>query len=395
LAQQTAAWTTTTITEMDRRHDWFRAMSPEHRSWITLVARSGIDHFVVWVADTEEEAPDPAALFNAAPRQAMRRISLWQTVELLKTTIDVVEAALYDWASPDRELLALAIVYFSREVAFAAAQVYAQAAELRGSWDARLEALVVDAVMRGEVDEDLISRAAALGWSVNSGGVVVAVGPLPDDLDLDLDRIHLKLARWGVSSIVSPQENRLVVIIGGALLTGTSAALECVAEVADCFGDGPLVTGPVTADLTSAHLSARSALAAQQAAGLRPEVDRPVAADDLLAERVLIGDPTAGPTLQQRAIEPLLAAGHDLVTTLAAFLEGGGSIEATARQLYVHTNTVRYRLRRIAEVTGLDPVHPADAFALQVAIKLSRSPVAEEVSALVLEESSKKTRLTS
>ncbi|MDR1079303.1 MAG: helix-turn-helix domain-containing protein [Propionibacteriaceae bacterium] len=53
-------------------------------------------------------------------------------------------------------------------------------------------------------------------------------------------------------------------------------------------------------------------------------------------------------------------------------MERGGSVEATARQLYVHPNTVRYRLRRIARLTGLEPASSQDAFVLNVALRLSR-----------------------
>ena len=68
---------------------------------------------------------------------------------------------------------------YTRDVAFAAAQVYAREAEARGSWDARLEALIVDALVRGEVDDGLHSWAAALGWT--STPVVVLAGHAPDD----------------------------------------------------------------------------------------------------------------------------------------------------------------------------------------------------------------------
>ena len=72
-----------------------------------------------------------------------------------------------------------AVLRYSREIAFAAAQVYAQAAEARGAWDARLEALVVDALLRGEVDEAVRSRASALGWG-QRGQVAVVVGLATD-----------------------------------------------------------------------------------------------------------------------------------------------------------------------------------------------------------------------
>ena len=67
---------------------------------------------------------------------------------------------------------------FSREIAFAAARVYARAAESRGAWDARLQALLVDALLRGDSPDVLASRAAALGWA-DAPPVAVAVGRSP------------------------------------------------------------------------------------------------------------------------------------------------------------------------------------------------------------------------
>ena len=48
------------------------------------------------------------------------------------------------------------------------------------------------------------------------------------------------------------------------------------------------------------------------------------------------------------------------------------SLEATARMLFVHPNTVRYRLRRVAELTGYTPAEGRGAFALWVSIVLGR-----------------------
>ena len=72
-------------------------------------------------------------------------MSLHQTVEMVRLTIEVVEENVGEAvgeqdAPPVRE----SIIRYAREVAFATAEVYARAAEMRGAWDARLEALVVD-----------------------------------------------------------------------------------------------------------------------------------------------------------------------------------------------------------------------------------------------------------
>ena len=95
-------------------------------------------------------------MFDAAPRALARTLSLQQTVELIKVTIDVVEEQVTTWRRPARRRrCARRCSRYSREVAFGAAQVYARAAETRGAWDARLQALLVDALLRGETDDVL------------------------------------------------------------------------------------------------------------------------------------------------------------------------------------------------------------------------------------------------
>jgi DNA-binding PucR family transcriptional regulator len=61
-----------------------------------------------------------------------------------------------------------------------------------------------------------------------------------------------------------------------------------------------------------------------------------------------------------------------LTETLDAYLDSGGAIEACARALFVHPNTVRYRLKRIADFTGRDPTTPRDAYVLRVASTVGR-----------------------
>jgi DNA-binding PucR family transcriptional regulator len=71
-------------------------------------------------------------------------------------------------------------------------------------------------------------------------------------------------------------------------------------------------------------------------------------------------------------MRPLSDAGPALVETLDAYLDSGGAIEACARKLFVHPNTVRYRLKRIADFTGRDPTVPRDAYVLRVASSVGR-----------------------
>ncbi len=80
-----------------------------------------------------------------------------------------------------------------------------------------------------------------------------------------------------------------------------------------------------------------------------------------------MGDASAIAALHTDVMRPLADAGPTLTETLDAYLDCGGAIEACARKLFVHPNTVRYRLRRIADFTGRDPTQPRDAYVLRVA----------------------------
>ena len=61
----------------------------------------------------------------------------------------------------------------------------------------------------------------------------------------------------------------------------------------------------------------------------------------------------------------------DLVRTLTAYLRHGGHSNRTAAALFLHRNSLRYRLARIQAQLGLDPDDPDARLALSIAILLS------------------------
>jgi DNA-binding PucR family transcriptional regulator len=142
--------------------------------------------------------------------------------------------------------------------------------------------------------------------------------------------------------------------------------------MAEEFGAGPVVVGPVVDGLSRAGESATAALAGLRAAPAWPEAPRPVSADALLAERALAGDPLARSALQEQVATRLQVAGGEVLETVRAVLSSGGNLEASARAIFVHPNTVRYRLKRAAELTGLSATDPRGSWTLQVALALAQ-----------------------
>jgi sugar diacid utilization regulator len=374
LQRSVGGLTTAVTARMERDMPWFRDLSAEDRSWIGLIVQAGIKAFVAWYEQPGDDLPVTAEVFGAAPRALTGVVSLHQTVEMVRLTIEVVEDNVVDAvgerdAAPVRE----SIVRYAREVAFATAEVYARAAEMRGAWDARLEALVVDSVLRGEADETVRSRASALGWEAR-GDVVVVLGRVPDEggdagraRESIIDDVRRSARHVGLDALCAVQGDRMVVVLGGVENPDKAGA-----AVERHFGEGPVVVGPLVPDLVRASVSARAATAGLRAAPGWPGAPRPVTSDDLLPERALSGDGHARRQLVQEVFRPLAEAGSSVLETVTAFLDHGGSVEGTARAMFVHANTVRYRLRRAAEVTGLSPGDPRHAYTYRVALTLGR-----------------------
>jgi hypothetical protein len=365
---------TASLLSMDEQLPWFRALSAENRSWLGLVAQAAIAGFLDWLKHPERSKPPSVGgeVFGTAPRELARAVTLQQAVEMVRVIVDVVESQVDELAAPGGEAeLREAVLRYSREIAFGTARVYARTAEARGAWDARLEALVVESLVRGEVDDDLQSWASALNWSFSP--VTVIVGTTGDSTGSGteteglIDEFRTLARRARLDLLAGVHGNRLVLVVGGG-----ASPLDAARNFAGRFGPGPVVVGPGAADLQSAIASAAAALAGLRAAKGWPEAPRPVLASDLLPERALDGDESARATLIEAVYEPLLSGGTALLDTVMTYLEQGNSLEATARLLFVHPNTVRYRLRRVTELTGITPGDGRGGFALWTAVVLGR-----------------------
>ncbi|QXJ21285.1 helix-turn-helix domain-containing protein [Actinomadura graeca] len=86
---------------------------------------------------------------------------------------------------------------------------------------------------------------------------------------------------------------------------------------------------------------------------------------DLAAER---GHLPAGPLARLAAYDAEHAT--SLVETLRAWLDAFGDVTAASAAMYVHHNTFRYRLRRLAEIGGIDLTDPDARFAAMLQLRL-------------------------
>lgn len=124
---------------------------------------------------------------------------------------------------------------------------------------------------------------------------------------------------------------------------------------------------PLT-EIGSAIGQARLALDLAQRRGHRVGPDQLSTVESLLEQLPV----TQLAPFRQQLIAPLAEMdrqrGTQHVRTLRAFLAANGSLSETARDLYLHTNTVRHRLARILELTGRDPLNHNDQAAFSIGL---------------------------
>ena len=125
--------------------------------------------------------------------------------------------------------------------------------------------------------------------------------------------------------------------------------------------------------IARSYAQARRALATAQRFGNQGDV---VAFEDLGVYRLLfhVSDPAELNGFTEQVLGPLIDYDQrhhaDFVHTLSRFLAHNGNLQATARELNLHVNSVTYRIQRIQSIAGLDLEQSEDRLLAQVALKI-------------------------
>ncbi|HTT95664.1 MAG TPA: helix-turn-helix domain-containing protein [Solirubrobacterales bacterium] len=235
-------------------------------------------------------------------------------------------------------------------------------------------AFVADVLSRKVTDRgDIVARGAELGADLDRGAGVLVLRAAPRAaqtgewrgrvLTLALRALR-SLAPGSLAATEGAEPHAEVAVIVPAeddeRLARAAAGL--ARELADSLTGFHLTIGrsrrcadPV--DLYRAGSEARLAVNVGEAEG------RPLLAfEDTGAYRLLLpamsDDPAELERFYAETIQPLASYDEqyetELVTTVEAYLDNDGNVAATAKQLFTHRHTVRYRLERVRELCGHD-----------------------------------------
>lgn len=123
-----------------------------------------------------------------------------------------------------------------------------------------------------------------------------------------------------------------------------------------------------TADVPAAAATAGDVVALAAGSGVPAGVHR---LEDFAVEYAVLRHPSI--EAEMRRLIELVLGGGGLAGTLRAFVRADGNRTRAAAELIVHRSTLDYRLKRIARLTGYDPVKPAGMQVLAIAMATSQA----------------------
>jgi GAF domain-containing protein len=220
----------------------------------------------------------------------------------------------------------------------------------------------------GRLRGDLEGRAARLGCDLDQPHVVLIAEPWSDAFSRSLRSV-------APGSIFDHREDSLRALVSLASRSSESF-LERVRRVHSELAE-PVAVGVSSVCRGEASYTEGFAEAQQALVGtvVLSGASTVLAYDDLGAYKYLLRVAADG-GIRDATVDAVAKLaeydeqrGAQLLATLEEFLRRHGSISATSEALYVHPNTLRQRLRRIGELSGLD-LRRDDWLAIEIAVKM-------------------------
>lgn len=244
----------------------------------------------------------------------------------------------------------------------------------------RVENELVAAIASGVAPtaSDLDHWAQALGVEQSGPWFSFAIGSPADADHTEVLRLRQRIGKALQGSVSGPllfgDIGKLTVAL--ARPRADSATIrEVLHQALEDFGSAvayAVGVGGVSADLVSAQESAQEARDAVAVALGGVRSTRVVQFDDVLVEVLLAREPRLAARLVESRLGPLRDHAY-LIDTLEALVACDHSQAAVAKALFVHPNTVTYRIRRIQQLTGFDPLAMSDFTEMATALRWLRS----------------------
>ena len=365
-----------------RLREEIRALAAQHVHAFTLAARTG--------------TPPPAEVLAAARERAVMRarqmVPLSAMLHSHLIAQRIISAALTNAASHDAASRGIALELIARtfdyNIAVTSATAEAYLDIVQGDMldlNAARRA-VIDAAVAGAAGlPELTRRAVALGFAPDRrcALAVIRLGGTADGIGDVARAVARATGRAERTAFVIVYEEEILavldahgprrapIVLGEAVRAVAPRGLRLHAGIGCTFAG--------LAELAASYRAARRAL--RHTNGDRPVVSH----DDLrLFDELTLARDDAGDLIPVAVRETLTQPETRL--SLETYVEANLNISEAAARLNLHPNSLRYRLRKIAELTGLDPVRMSDLLELLAASRLMHDEEQRKLRAVPMQE---------
>ncbi len=241
-----------------------------------------------------------------------------------------------------------------------------------------------------ETESAALAECRAIGLDPHRGAAVMLAAPPPDAESLGVIRTALEsaVAGWQPRAFVMEVAEVSAIAVLFPVVDGEASRRKAV-EAGRRLADESGLTG-IAVGISDRHVGWRGIAQGFQQAyfalrlGATAAVPQTVvdsgAAGDLGIYRLLypLWQTDDLKAFSDEVLGGLLAydekRGGGLVQTLEAYLDLGGGMQEIADRLYIHRNSLIYRLRRIEELTGRLLADPHDRLLLHLGLKVRQMP---------------------
>ncbi|GAA2031075.1 helix-turn-helix domain-containing protein [Terrabacter terrae] len=278
------------------------------------------------------------------------------TFRAISRTVDVSQM------SPDVLLsLGESLFAYIDELSAASAQGYAQEQSERAGEQLRLRSELLEMILRGDSSDGGVARlAAAVGWTLPDV-VVVALVPFP--------HVEGLRAALGTEGLVAERGTDVVIVYP----FGSQPARR--RELGRALRGRPAIVGPARPWQQAGESLHLATSAGAHGVGVADEGGpvAPVWVEDHLAELVVQAEPLATAELARTRLAPLdglrPAVRERLTETLLSWLRHQGQRTPVAEELFVHQQTVGYRVAQLKELFGDALEDPEVRFELELVLR--------------------------
>ncbi|WP_051247582.1 PucR family transcriptional regulator [Nocardioides halotolerans] len=235
----------------------------------------------------------------------------------------------------------------------------------RASWNAR-STLTRQLVRGSHRDDDVTAAADYLGVRADADRVLVYIADSsPDEPRDELAVSELVAAEMGLEVLGARGREGTILLVEApeesAHMTVVQQVKRVMRRVVDDLGEPDAIVG--VSAVTRADALQRSYRETREVVlcvdRFARSGDRIIAVDDLGPARLLVANGDVGAV--RRYVDDVLGAllgdvpgSSDLLRTLQCFFDTGRSVRESAARLGIHENTVRLRMAKIHDLTGLD-----------------------------------------